>query len=666
MSHLNEYLNLIDEIWRHNKLYYVDHAPELSDEAFDFLLKKLELIEKEHPEWIIAKSPTQRVMESLTEGFKSIKHTIPMLSLANTYNREEVAQFLARVQKLTGRKDETYSLELKMDGIAISAVYEKGKLVQGATRGDGKQGDDITANLKMVHGLPHQLQGKEIPEFLEVRGEVYMPHHEFHRLNEEKKTAEEPLYANPRNAAAGSLKLLDPKAVHKRGLASVFYGIARIKGHSLKTQFETHQYMHQLGLPILEKVALAHNIEQIFQFTQDILERRKALSFDIDGIVIKLNDLHEQEMLGAAGKNPRYAVAYKFAAEQAETKILDITVQVGRTGVLTPVAELVPVFVSGSTIARATLHNSEEIERKDIRIGDTVTIEKGGDVIPKVVSVDLHLRQEGSVPWKMPAFCPCCGTAVVKTETEVAYRCPNPECREQKLRRLIYFASKEAFDIENLGEKVAEMLFNKGYVKSFADIFSLTKEQIGTLDNFKEKSIENLYQSIQRAKKIPLDRFLMALGIKHIGQQTAELIAIKAQTLEQLMQMGKETFLQVEGIGEKVANSLVDYFNDSKNRKDIADLLEHGVTPTPLRQAAFQDHFFNGKTIVLTGTLQHYARSDAGRLIKERGGKVTDSVSKKTDFVIAGKDAGSKLDKANQLKIPVLSEDEFIQHVEGR
>lgn len=662
MSNLDEYHKLLEEIWRHNKLYYVDHNPEITDQAFDLLLMKLEAVEKEHPEWVTPFSPTQRVMESLTEGFKTVVHAVPMLSLSNTYSQEEVGLFLKRIAKLTGKQTHTYSLELKMDGIAISATYENGKLVQGLTRGDGQKGDEVTTNIRTIKGLPLQLTTKNPPKLLEVRGEVFMPRLQFEKLNRLKAAASELLYANPRNAAAGSLKLLDPKEVSKRGLSCVFYGIAQIEGENVATQFEVHTYLKKLGLPVLKQVAQVTTSDEIFQFADDVLKMRSTLPFDIDGIVIKLNDLKEQQQLGAAGKNPRYAVAYKFAAEQAETRILDITVQIGRTGVLTPVAELEPIFVSGSTIARATLHNQEEIERKDIRIGDMVTIEKGGDVIPKVVSVNLNFRLKDVEKWTMPKVCPSCGTDVVQSEGEVAVRCPNTTaCPEQLLRKIIYFAGKEALDIENFGEKVAEMLFKKGYIKTPADIYSLTKEQLATLDNFKEKSIYNLYTSIEASKHVSLDRFIMALGIKHIGQQTAELLAIKSHSIQKLMQFTKEELLQIEGIGEKVAHAILEFFSNELNRLEINKLMERGVAPVAMRHIEFQDHDFSGKTFVLTGSLEKFSRQEATKLIKLRGGKVTDTVSKKTDFVVAGTDPGSKYDKAKQLGIFILTELEFLQ-----
>lgn len=660
MSNIDDYTKLCDEIRHHNYLYYIKHAPEISDEEFDFLLKKLEKMELEHPEFVDADSPTQRVMESVSGSFKTIEHQVPMLSLPNTYSKEEVALFLKRVEKLTGRPDLEYSLELKMDGIAISAVYSEGKLIQGVTRGDGQRGEEITPNLRTIRSVPLKL--KEFPEFLEVRGEVFMPRAEFKRLNEEKAASEDALWANPRNAAAGSLKLLDSKETAKRKLSCVFYGVAQIKGMSLKTQSEAHDYLKSIGLPVLEHTAVCKTLDEIFEFAEKVRLLRPNLPFDIDGIVIKVNDLKEQEHMGAAGKNPRWACAYKFAADQAETKILDITVQIGRTGVLTPVAELEPVFLAGSTIARATLHNQEEVERKDIRIGDTVTIEKGGDVIPKVVQVNFDMRGKDSKPWQMPSTCPSCHTPVVKVPDEVAVRCPNISgCPEQRLRRIIFFAGKMAMDIENLGEKVAESLFKKGFIVTPADIYALTGEQLAVIEGFKEKSIQNLLTSIDASRKVSLARFIMALGIKHIGIQTAELLALKAGSLEKLMQLNKDELLSIEGIGEKVANAVLDFFADPSQNEEIRKLLDRGVTPVSPTASTFSGHAFEGKTFVLTGTLEQFSRSEAASKIKERGGKVSDSVSKKTDFVLVGSDAGSKHDKAKKLGVTILSEDEFLK-----
>lgn len=655
----DEYKKLCEQVWYHNRLYFEQNNPEISDEEFDHLVKQVEKIEKEHPEWVTAQSPTQKVGEAASSGFKQHKHQIPMLSLANTYSSEEIEEFITRLHKLTEKSKLTFSCELKMDGIAITAHYEKGIFVRGVTRGDGKFGDDITANMKTIEGLPLKLHGHSIPDQLEVRGEVFMTHKTFKELNDERAAAEEPLWANPRNAAAGSLKLLDAKETSKRKLQVVFYGIADDSSHEAKSQFETHTLLKKWGFPILPHLAKCHDLNEIWNFIEEIRQLRAKLPFDIDGVVIKLDDLREQKQLGNTSKNPRWAVAYKFAAEQAVTQIKDITVQVGRTGVLTPVAELEPVFVAGSTIARATLHNEEEVERKDIRIGDWVYIEKGGDVIPKVVRVELSRRPAHTHAWKMPTHCPVCGTAVERVPGEVAVRCPNPDCFEQKARRIAYFSSKPAMDIDGMGEKIVEQLIKKEFVKRPSDIYALTSEQLYQLDNFKEKSVNNLLSSIEKSKKIPLDKFIMALGIKYVGEGTAEVLAKRSGSIETLMTFTKEDLLQIDGVGEKVAAAVEEYFAVEENRDEIRRLLSLGVQPQVSEAKIFTDHPFNGKIFVLTGTLHKFTRVDAAAMIKERGGKVTDSVSKKTNFVVAGESAGSKLEKALELKIQVLNEEQF-------
>lgn len=661
MTTKKTYDQLCEQIWHHNRLYYIEHAPEISDEEFDHLLERLEEIEKEHPEWISPTSPTQRVGESLSEGFRSITHRLPMLSLANSYSKEEIEDFITRIQKQLGNKSFSFSVELKMDGIAIGAIFEKGKFIQGVTRGDGKEGDDITTNMRTIENLPLHLYGENIPDFMDLRGEVFMPHTVFQFLNEEKAREGEPLWANPRNAAAGSLKLLDPKESAKRGLSVVFYGVAEESNHEITHQSQVNAFLNALGLPTLHHHAHCQTIEEIWGFAEKIRGLRSSLPYDIDGIVIKLDDLKEQKRLGNTGKSPRWAIAYKFAAEQAITRILDITVQVGRTGVLTPVAELEPIFLAGSTISRATLHNGEEVERKDIRIGDTVIIEKGGDVIPKVVSVDISKRPLITHIWQMPFHCPSCGTAVTKISGEVAIRCPNQEhCPEQQIRRLIYFAGKEGMDIEHLGKENMIQLIQKGFVSTPADIYTLKRDQISQLEGFKEKAIQNLLDGIEKSKEVSLDRFIMALGIKHVGSGTAELLAKKAGTIEKLSEMTEEDLLKIAGIGEKVAGSIVHYFSQPATQIEIQRLLEAGVKPQTREIVQFKEHLFQGKNFVLTGTLEHYTRSAATALIKERGGNLSNSVGKKTDYIIAGADPGSKLEKGKELGIKILSEEEFI------
>lgn len=661
MTSQAEYEKLCQEIWHHNKLYYVDHAPVLSDEEYDSLLKKLEKMEKEHPEWVTSASPTQRVNESLTKGFKTVTHRTPMLSLANTYSKEEIEDFIKRIRKLVEKDHFAFTTELKMDGIAVSLSFEKGIFTRGVTRGDGRAGDDVTANLRTIASLPLQLYGEHLPDFLEVRGEVYMPHSVFDQLNEQRVLDGEVEWANPRNAAAGSLKLLDPHETSKRQLAVVCYGIAEESSARLEKQSEVVSYLKNWGLPALDYTALCHRLEEIWEFAEKVRCVRSSLSYDIDGIVIKLDDLKDQRRLGATGKTPRWAIAYKFAAEQAKTRVNEITVQVGRTGVLTPVAELEPVFLAGSTIARATLHNEEEVQRKDIRIGDYVLIEKGGDVIPKVVEVDLSRRPPESFPWSMPTTCPSCQTTVIRVLGEIAVRCPNEKgCPEQQIRRLAYFTGKEAMDINHMGEKVIVQLYQKGFVKTPSDIYTLTKEQLYQLTGFKEKSVQNLYDSIQKSKEVPLHRFIMALGIKYVGTGTAEMLAIRVGNIQTFLEMTEEELKQIEGVGDKVAKAIREYLSNVNHLEEIERLLALGVVPKTLEARLFKDHLFKGKTFVLTGTLEHYTRSHAGSLVKERGGKVSSSVSKQTDYIVAGADPGSKLDKGRSLGVKILTEEEFI------
>lgn len=657
-----EYHKLIEEIRQHDQRYFAEARPTISDFSYDKLVEKLKEIEHEHPEWVHPSSPTQRVGDTLTKGFKQVIHRIPMFSLANTYSREELEDFIKRVQKWLGRTHVSFSCELKMDGVAVTARYEKGIFVQASTRGDGKKGDDITANMRTIRSLPLELSGSSIPHELEVRGEVFMLHRVFQKLNKEKEEEGEELYANPRNAAAGSLKLLDPKEVAHRHLNCIFYGLADEIHPPVDTQHACHQYLKKCGLPCFSEKerTLCHNVDEILKFADKIHHLRESLPFDIDGIVVKVDELALHDQLGRTGKSPRWAVAYKFAAEQAKTRIHDITVQVGRTGVLTPVAELEPVFVAGSTIARATLHNQEEVERKDIRVGDWVVIEKGGDVIPKVVEVDHKKRPKDSHPWKMPKRCPSCSSPVVHTPGEVAVRCPNADgCPEQQMRRIIYFAGKDAMDIEHLGEKAVEQLFEKGLIKTASDLFSLSAKDLAQLEGFKEKSIHNLLESITAAKHPTLARFILSLGIKYVGEGTAELLAEHAGTIEHLEKMTEEELQEIPGIGDKIAHSVVHYFADSSHLKAIRLLLKSGITPQKVKISRRTGHAFSGKVFVLTGALQNYSRAEATALIKERGGKVSGSVSSNTDYVLVGDDPGSKLDKARELKVKTLSEKEF-------
>lgn len=655
-----EYIKLIKEIKKHDRLYFSKAQPVISDYEYDQLVKRAEAIEKEHPQWITSDSPTRRVGKALTSGFKQKVHRVPMLSLANTYSEEEVENFIKRVHKLTGTNKVAFCAELKMDGAAVSILYEKGVYAQALSRGNGQKGDDITANVKTIENLPLKLKMTHPPERLEVRAEIFMAHKDFLAANRKKEQEGEELWANPRNAAAGSLKLLDPQEVSKRNLSIVFYGLAEdVLG--LKTQHKAYEFLHRIGLPVFsaKHFALVHTLEEIMRFAKRVENERKHLPFDIDGIVVKVDDFQLQEELGKTGKSPRWAVAYKFAPEQATTKIRDITVQVGRTGVLTPVAELEPVFVAGSTISRATLHNQQEVERKDIRIGDTVVIEKGGDVIPKVVKVVLSKRPRAAHPWKMPYHCPICGEKVVHVKGEVAVRCPSKNCSQQLLRRMIFFASKDAMDIGHMGPKVLEQLFTEGLVRSIPDIYALAEKDLERLEGFKEKSIQNLVKSIRASRHPTLGRFILGLGIKHVGEGTAELIASYVGNLHDFLEVTKEELLNIEGIGEKVAQSVHDFVRQSSHIKEIKQLLKFGVKPTQPKKSLHKGHPFFGKTVVLTGTLENFTRSEASRLIKEHGGTVSNSVGKKTDYLVVGEQPGSKYDKARKLGTRLINEAEF-------
>ncbi|NGX61719.1 MAG: DNA ligase [Chlamydiae bacterium] len=657
MTTYEEYKRLCEEIWEYNYHYYVENVPQISDYEFDVLLKALEAIEKEHPGWIYPGSPTQRVGEIASGRFPVIAHKVPMLSLANTYSQEEVEEFLKRMEKLLHTPEILYETELKMDGIAISVHYEEGIFVRAVTRGNGEEGEDVTQNVRTIASLPLQLRAS-YPSKLEVRGEVYMSKEVFAKINEKNQSEGKPLLANPRNAAGGALKLLNPQEVAKRALSISFY--AMVDTDEIGSQYQALKQLQKWGLPIAGEYRKCATIAELWKFAEEVEKKRPSLPFEIDGIVIKVDDLKDQKKLGVTGKNYRWAVAYKFAAERAETTIREITVQVGRTGVLTPVAELEPVFVAGSTISRATLHNEDEVKRKDIRVGDFVFIEKGGDVIPKVVEVNFPKRPQETHPWRMPEECPACGTKVVRLENEVAHRCLNREgCPAQGLKRLLFFAGKGGMDIDHLGEKILLQLVEKGFVTRPSDLYSLTAEQVSQLKNFKEKAVQNLLESIEVSKDVTLSRFMMALGIPFVGSETAEILAARSGTLERVAQLSEEELLAIDGIGPKVAEALLTYFADEENKEEILRLLKAGVTPRHQEIQSFEGHPFEGKTFVLTGALQNYTRDSASSLIKERGGKVSSSVSKSTHYLLVGDNPGSKYDKALKLGIHILSEEEF-------
>jgi DNA ligase (NAD+) len=669
-----EYEALCDEIWRHNRCYFQDASPEISDETFDALVVLLEKTEQEHPEWISPTSPTRRVGEKPLEGFAEVIHAEPMLSLEKAFEKEELEAFYDRVCRIVERRPVEFFGELKMDGLAISVTYENGHLVRAVTRGDGQIGSDITQNFRTIRDVPLRISS-EI-KFLEVRGEVFLPKAHFDRMNEEREKRGLPLWANPRNAAAGSLKLLDSRELAKRGgLACVLYGVSRQEPVTVLYQHEVFPFLHLLGLPTylsmkklpLNPLRIVRSVEEMMTFQDEIRSVRKDLPFAIDGVVFKLENLDESSTIPPTMKHPRTAIAWKFGAEQVWTRLKEIVVQVGRTGVVTPVAELEPVELSGSTVARATLHNAEEIERKDIRPGDRVLIEKGGDVIPKVVESDKHMA-ERQPPWASPKECPSCGTPLVKDDGEVAWRCPNHQhCSEQIIRRLAHFVGKDGLDIENIGEKLIRHLYAKGYANVPHDLFLLTKEQLLTIEGIKEKSADNILKGLDGAKTPPLDSFLLALGIRFIGAGTAKRIAEQAETLEGFTRLTKEKLLEIEGIGSEVATSVEQALRDHSFLRELKLLQEAGVNPLPRqKRRGIEGHPFNNATVVLTGTLSSMTRSEAAKRVEVCGGSVTDSVSKRTSFVVVGDDPGSKVEKAKKLGVKTLNEQEFLKALEFR
>jgi DNA ligase (NAD+) len=661
-----EYIRLVEEMIENDKHYYDECKPLISDFEYDQKMHELIRIEKLHPDWTLPESPTHRVSEGPTKGFVQKPHIVPMQSLANTYSEKELEDFVKRVHKLLDRNEVDYCCELKMDGTAISLTYKNGHLSHALTRGNGQMGDDVTENIKTIKSVPLKVSGSHFPDLFEVRGEIFLSLATFRALNAQREEEGLEPFANPRNAAAGSLKLLDPREVAKRKLNLVCYAIAEDQSPK-DTQLETLAYLKDLGFPVSrsEHISKAHNMNEIWKFAQTIHHLRPHLPFQIDGIVVKVNDLRSHDILGATGKTPRFAIAYKFEPEEAVTRVNDITVQVGRTGVLTPVAELEPVHLAGSTISRATLHNADEVNRLDIRIGDWAVIEKGGDVIPKVARVEFSKRTKESKTWRMPTHCPICKTPVVHREGEVAIRCPNSKCVGQRLRKIVYFASKHAMDIEHMGEKVVQQLVEKGLVSRVSDIYLLDEEKLARLDGFKEKSIRNLLESIEKSRTCSLSQFIMGLGIKYVGTETADLLADTVRDLDHLLQISEIELLGIDGIGEKTARAIADYFRDADHREEIKLLLRHGVNPHRVEKKSVFGHVFSGKSIVLTGSLENYTRDEAARLIKERGGHVSDSVSKKTDYVVVGSDPGSKLEKAQKLSIQTLTEEQFRRLLES-
>ncbi len=659
---------LRNEIERHNYLYYVKNSPEISDYEYDMLFKKLEALEKEYPEFYSPYSPTQRVGSDLTKEFPSVVHKVPMLSLANTYNPGELYAFDKRVRDALKIDKIEYVTELKIDGLSIELFYQYGLLKTASTRGDGITGEDITPNAKTIRSIPLKVDfakiGKyDLSEFY-VRGEVFMSKKEFERINREREARGEKLFANPRNSAAGTLKLQDPRIVAERRL-DIFTYYLLSETEKFESQFENLKILEKLGFKVNPNYKLCNGIEEVLDYCKYWEERRGTLDYEIDGVVIKVNSIEFQEELGAVARSPRWAVSYKFKAEQAETRINKIVWQVGRTGIVTPVAELEPVFLMGSTISRATLHNLDEIKRKDIREKDYVLIEKGGDVIPKVVEVIKEKRPADSKPTLPPEFCPVCNSPLYFPEDEVAIYCENPECPAQIKGSIEHFASREAMNIEGLGEAIISLFVDKGYLKNYADIYDLQKyaNEIKSLEGFGEKSVENLLTAIEESKNRPYEKVLYAIGIRYVGEGTAKLLATHFPNIDALMNAKKEDLESIPNIGPNIAESVIRFFQNPKNIEIINRLRNYGLNFQKEESQVNSENLLEGKTFVLTGTLPNYSRGEMKSIIEKYGGKVTSSVSKKTDFVLAGENPGSKYEKAKTLGVKIISEDEFFKMI---
>lgn len=656
--------SLRDAIRRHERLYYVLSAPEIPDEEFDRLDRELRELEARHPELVTPDSPTQRVGERPSQEFASFTHRTPMLSLDNTYSEDELREFEQRVFRIVGPQEMTYAVELKVDGLSMALHYEGGLLVRGVTRGDGVRGDDVTANVKAIRAVPMRLQGEPAPQELEVRGEVFLPRSRFDAINVEREAQELEPFANPRNAAAGTMKTLDPRVVGKRGLDVCIYQIAHVKGAPAPGgQWQALQQLNAWGLKTNPSSTLCRGLDAVLAFCDEWRDKRDSLEYDIDGVVVKVDDFTLQRELGYTSKFPRWAIAYKYPARQASTQVRAIEVQVGRTGKLTPVALLDPVPLAGSTVSRATLHNEEEVARKDVRVGDTVLIEKGGDVIPKVVQVVEAERPRDATPWSPPERCPVCGAQALKPEGEVDRRCPNSSCPAQIEERLKHFARRDAMDIEGLGHAIVHQLVEKSLVQDFADLYRLRLEDLGPLLAPKSKKKEwlaarNLLTQLEASKRRELRRLLFGLGIRFVGERAALLLARHFRSLDALGRASVDEIDALYEIGPAVAQSVQDWFAQPANRRLVERLEQVGVLTTEPGPAPASKEL-TGKQFVLTGGLEGMTRDEAKAAIESRGGRVTSSVSKKTWAVVAGNDAGSKLDKARELGVRCLDEAEF-------
>ena len=650
-------------IQEHDHNYYVLDEPQISDHEYDQLLRELKDIEDSHPELITSDSPTQRVGGSPISEFNQIQHTKPMLSLGNAFGIDELEAFNKRINDTLDTNDVEFNAELKFDGLAVTILYDNGVMKYAATRGDGNVGEDVTHNIKTIKTIPLKLHGENHPQTLEVRGEVLMDKNDFKELNDYQISLGQKTFANPRNAAAGSLRQLDPKITAKRKLKFYAYSLGQIdQGLEFKNHTDILNYLKNAGIPISSYSQRVVGIDQMQYFYEDILKKRNALPFDIDGIVYKVNSIKNQENLGYVSKAPRWAIAYKFPAEEAETVVNDINVQVGRTGVITPVARLQPVFVSGVTVTNATLHNEDEMLRKDIRIGDSVIVRRAGDVVPEVVRVIKEKRPSNAKVFEMPQYCPICNSQVIRLDGEAAQRCTGQlKCEAQAKQAISHYVSRKAMNIDGLGAKIIDHFFEQGMIKNISDIYNLDYEQIQKMEGFGEKSAENLREAIEFSKKTTLAKFIYALGIRNVGEATSKDIVKKLGSLDNIMKASIDDFLEINDIGPVAAQSLHQFFQEDVNKRIINNIVQFGVKWDDQAQNESKEQKLNQQTFVVTGTLESFSRDQIKELIENNGGKVSGSVSKKTSYVIIGDNPGSKADKAVELGVKIINEKQLME-----
>ncbi len=649
---------LRDQIRKHDYHYYVLDSPLITDREYDELLAELKSLEAEYPELVTPDSPTQRVGGEPLPGFTTVRHRVPLLSLDNTFSREELVEFNRRIQARLFPEEISYVCELKIDGVSIALIYEDGLLTSAATRGDGVVGENVTQNVRTIRTLPLRLRDP-VPR-LEVRGEIYIAKQDFVRLNREREERGEKTFANPRNSAAGSLRQLDPRVTASRPLKAFIYDLLYLEGPEICDQAEVLDFLRSQGFPVNPHWRLVSGIDEIWDYCQEWRERRHELDYETDGVVVKLNPLKTRETMGFTAKSPRWATAFKFPAEEKETRILEIELNVGRTGVITPTAVMTPVLIGGSVVSRASLHNFDLMRERDIRVGDWVIIHKAGDIIPEVIRPLVEKRTGKEEPFPVPDKCPVCAATVIRFEGEVAYRCDNINCPARLKESLIFFASRGAMDIEGMGPAVVDQLVDRNLVQNVADLYSLSLEDLLTLDKTGKKKATNLLEAIEASKSRPLSRLLHALGIRFVGGKTARIVAERFRDIDVIAALSEQSLMQVPEIGAKIAASLVSFFEEPENLETIEKLKAAGVNTKEVVVTGAEGPLSN-KTLVLTGSLESLTRNEATELIERHGGRVSSSVSRKTDYVVAGTDPGSKLDKARQLGIPVLTESEFLE-----